>query len=210
MIGSTLRALGTEMTVAELVKRGAEYADLEALPERVIGEIVGGDLYVSPRPAMPHGRAASALEIELGGPFDRGRGGPGGWWILFEPELRLGREVMVPDLAGWRRERLSRIPATPAMTLAPDWVCEVLSPSTERFDRVTKLPAYARAGVAHAWLLNPEARTLEVLRRSDLGWTLVATHGGDEVVRAEPFEAIELDLRFLWGEVPAPAGAEGP
>ncbi len=112
MARSTLRVLGSEMTVAvaELVKRGADYGDLEAPPDRVVGEIVGGDLWASPRPGIPHGRAVSALEIELGGPFDRGRGGPGGWWILFEPELHLGRDVMVPDLAGWRRERLARIP----------------------------------------------------------------------------------------------------
>ena len=152
------------------------------------------------RPAVPHVLAHSALNSELGAPFHFGRGGPGGWWILVEPELHLAEDTLVPDLAGWRRERLATLPDAPAITLAPDWVCEILSPSTERLDRVRKLPAYARHGVVHAWLINPAARTLEVYRREGTSWVLVASHADDALVRAEPFDAIELDLLRLWGE----------
>lgn len=134
------------------------------------------------------------------GPFDDGRGGPGGWWIVDEPELHFGEDVLVPDLAGWRRERLPEWPKAAFVNLAPDWVCEVLSPSTERLDRARKLPVYARESVGHVWLVNPAARTLEVYRRDKEGWLLLATHATDAIVRAEPFEAIELDLLKLWGE----------
>ncbi len=182
------------------VKRPATYEDLLQVPDNLVAEILDGELHTSPRPAIPHALATSALSTELGGPFQQGRGGPGGWWILYEPELHFGGDVLVPDLAGWRRERLPQVPATPAMELAPDWVCEVVSPSTERIDRAKKLAIYAREGVAHAWLVNPTVRTLEVLRRQGKGWLLLATHGGDAVVRAEPFEAVELDLLHLWGE----------
>ena len=119
---------------------------------------------------------------------------------MFEPELRLVGDTLVPDLAGWRREKLPSVPDTPAVPLAPDWVCEILSPSTERIDRVKKLPAYARHGVVHAWLINPATRTLEVFRREGTSWVLVATHADDAIVRAEPFDAIEIDLLHLWGE----------
>lgn len=186
-------------------QRPVDYRDIVRLPEHVVGEIVDGQLYVSPRPAMAHALAASSLNVELGGSFRQA--GPGGWWILHEPELHFGRDVVVPDLAGWRRERLPSVPQTPFMTLAPDWICEVLSPSTERLDRARKLPLYARQGVMHAWLVNPLARTLEVLRRQGQRWMLRATHADDERVRAEPFEAVELDLLTLWGEVRLPPGA---
>lgn len=190
-------------TIMPIVKADATYEDLVALPENLVGEIVDGDLHVSPRPSARHSLATSELWGTLGGPFHRGAGGPGGWWILFELELHLGDDVVVPDLAGWRRERLPEVPDEPWLSLAPDWVCEVASPSTERIDRVQKLRVYARAGVGHAWLVNPTARTLEIYRRGEAGWTLVAAHGGDEVVRAEPFEAAELDLRALWSGTPA-------
>jgi Uma2 family endonuclease len=186
--------------MASPARKPATYDDLLALPDDKIGEIVDGELYASPRPAVPHVVAHSALNSELGTPFHFGRGGPGGWWILVEPELHLEDDTLVPDLAGWRRERLPRMPNSPAVTLAPDWVCEILSPSTERMDRAKKLPAYARHGVAHAWLLNPATRTLEVLRREGASWVLAATYADDAIVRAEPFAAIELDLLHLWGE----------
>lgn len=147
---------------------------------------------------MRHSLVTSELVGTLGSAFHRGAGGPGGWWILFGIELHLGDDVVVADVSGWRCERLPDVPDDPWMSLAPDWVCEVASPSTERIDRVNKLRIYARAGVVHAWLVNPAARTLEIFRRSDSAWTLVAVHGGDEVVRAEPFQAIELELRALW------------
>jgi len=142
------------------------------------------------------------LDRRLGPPFDDGIDGPGGWVILIEPELHLEGDVVVPDLAGWRRERMPEIPDVAFFTLAPDWVCEILSPSSERFDRGRKLRIYAREGVSHAWLVKPEAKTLEVMRRQGEQWLLAAVHEGDAVVRAEPFDAIELPLSPLWGDSP--------
>lgn len=179
----------------------ATYAELEALPPTKVGELVDGVLYVSPRPAPRHAVAASHLGVELGGPFDRGRNGPGGWLILDEPELQVGDEdVLVPDLAGWRRERMPSLPHGAAFTLVPDWVCEVLSPSTTSLDRAVKLPVYAREGVKGVWFVDPLARTLEVYRLEGPHYVLVATHAALDRVRAEPFEALELELSFLWSE----------
>lgn len=182
----------------ERARRDALYAQLEELPPNLVGEIVGGELYASPRPALPHTRAASRLGGELVGPFDRGRGGPGGWVILDEPELHLGQDVLVPDLAGWRRERMPKMPRTVGVSLAPDWLCEVLSPSTAALDRARKMAVYAREGVRHLWLVDPEPRTLEVYRLETGRWSLLATHVGEVTVRAEPFEALALELGALW------------
>lgn len=179
-------------------KAPATYADLEALPEHVVGEIVDGVLYASPRPAMPHALASSELQVSLGGPFGRGVGGPGGWLILTEPELHLGPHVVVPDLAGWRRERLPVLPDAPWLELAPDWVCEVLSPSTAYLDRRRKLPVYAQAGVPHVWLVDPLAQSLEVFALDGTTFRLAAVVGTDERARLPPFDAIELDLALLW------------
>jgi Uma2 family endonuclease len=178
----------------------ATYADLEALPGNVVGELIAGTLYASPQPAFPHVVAASHLGVELGGPFDRGRGGPGGWYILDEPELHFGEDVLVPDLAGWRRERMPQAPRTAATSLAPDWVCEVLSPSTMALDRAVKLPVYAREGVRHVWLVDPLARTLEHFRLEGERYVLLVTQSGLVRVRVEPFEAIELELAWLWDQ----------
>jgi len=180
--------------------RKATYADIEALPENVVGEILDGELIVMPRPASRHALASSSLGGRLVPPFQDGGGGPGGWWILDEPELHVADDILVPDLAGWRRERMPTFPDVKFFTLAPDWICEVVSPSTERHDRSRKLRIYAREGVSHAWLVNPELRTLEVLRREGDFWLIVAVHENDAIARAEPFEAIELDLLPLWGE----------
>ena len=181
-------------------RKPATYADLEALPANVVGELIDGELHVSPRPAIPHTVAASRLGGKLSGPFDEGSGGPGGWILLDEPELHFGEDALVPDLAGWRRERMPSPPRIAAVTLAPDWLCEVLSPSTAALDRGIKLPIYARQGVRHVWLMDPEARTLEVFRLEGARYVLLVTHTGSARVRAEPFEALELDLSFLWGE----------
>ena len=168
------------------------------MPPHVVGEIVDGELHVSPRPASPHARASSVLGGQLGGSFDWGGSGPGGWILLDEPELHLGPDVLVPDLAGWRRERMPELPRAAFFTLAPDWVCEVISPSTARLDRVRKLRAYARERVHHVWLIDPDARTLEVYRLEGEHYVLLAQHEDDERVRAEPFDAIELELAALW------------
>ena len=186
-------------------KKPATYQDIVDLPEHQVGEIVDGELYVSPRPAARHAKVSSILGMDLGSPFQRGRGGPGGWWIVDEPELHFGQDVLVPDLAGWRRERMPHIPDVPYFELAPDWVCEVLSPSTAKLDVVLKLPRYARAGVKHAWIVDPMNRLLEVFRQEHEQWVLVSTFGGDDKVRAEPFEAVELELADLWLEEPPPS-----
>ena len=183
----------------------ATYEDVLNAPEHKVAEILDGELILSPRPAPRHALAASRLGMILG-PYDDDPSGPGGWWILDEPELHFGDEVVVPDLAGWRRERLPAMPAEPYFTLPPDWVCEVLSSATARTDRVRKLPLYARAGVAHAWLVDPRVQTLEVLLLKDGQWTIVGVPGGSDVVRIEPFEAIELQLGRLWPD----ASAGGP
>jgi len=178
----------------------ATYEDLLAVPDHLVAEILDGELYTSPRPAPRHADASTGLGGALRGPFDRGRGGPGGWRILGEPELHLGRDVIVPDLAGWRRERMPQLPAEAHIAIAPDWVCEVLSPSTAAIDRVKKLTIYARESVSHVWLVDPLAQTLEVLRLDAGRWTLVGTWAGAESIRAEPFDALDLDLTLLWDD----------
>jgi Uma2 family endonuclease len=180
-------------------KRRATYADLERVSDHMVAEIVDGDLYATPRPSVAHTIATSGLASDLGGPFDRGRGGPGGWWILAEPELHLGDDIVVPDLAGWRRTRLPELPGGAFLAVAPNWVCETVSPSTERLDRGKKLPIYARESVEHVWLVNPLAETLEAYRLEQGRWLLLNTHAGDVSARIEPFDAIELELWRLWG-----------
>jgi Uma2 family endonuclease len=149
------------------------------------------------------------LHGELSGPFDRGKNGPGGWIILVEPELHLGADIVAPDIAGWRRERMPAVPHAAYFTLPPDWICEVLSSrSTEARDRGEKLPVYARAAVRHAWPVSPQNRTLEVMRLHDGKWLLLGVHAEDERVRAEPFDALELELSALWADVaPPPPGS---
>jgi len=183
-------------------KKPVPYQAIVDLPESKVGEIIDGELVVSPRPASRHALGSSAMGVEIAGRFQMGRGGPGGWWIVDEPELHFtSGDVLVPDLAGWRRERMPEFPDAPFFTLAPDWVCEVLSPSTEKVDRTRKLRIYAQEGVDHVWLLNPGTRSLETLRREDRDkWLLLGTYCDDALVRAEPFEAAELDLLVLWGE----------
>lgn len=180
------------------------YAELEALPENLVGEIIDGELYAQPRPAAPHAVASSGLGADLLGPFQRGRGGPGGWWIIDEPELHFVRdtEVLVPDIAGWRRERMPRMPEDHRFEVVPDWVCEILSPSTARKDRVIKMPVYARFGVAYLWLLDPIARTLETFALDDGRWVVTGQFKDNEIVSIAPFEALNLELANLW--VPEP------
>jgi Uma2 family endonuclease len=180
------------------LKKGATYHDLREVPDHFIAEMFDGDLYASPRPGIPHSRAASVLGGKLGDPFDHGRGGPGGWLILDEPELHFGNDVLVPDLAAWRRERLPRLSDDAFLTLAPDWVCEVLSKSTEALDRGKKLRVYAREGVSHTWLVDPSRRTLEVLALESGAWSPLERYSGGAVMRAAPFDAIELELGALW------------
>lgn len=185
--------------------RRATYADLEAVPPNKVAEIINGVLRVSPRPAPRHAHASSRLTALLGRPFDLGKDGPGGWTILREPELHFGpadnEDDLVPNLAGWRVERMPRLPKKAYFSLAPDWICEVLSKNTEAIDRAEKMPIYAREGVRHVWLVHPIRRTFEAFSLGSEGlWKLVAVHQGAARVRAAPFEEIELELALLWPE----------
>ena len=192
-------------------KRAATYQDVLDAPEHMVAEIVDGELFLSPRPAAPHAVAYSQLGAQIitfFGGDGPGPIGPGGWLVLDEPELHLGPDIMVPDVAAWRRERLPRAPRAAFISLAPDWVCEVLSPSNTRLDRTRKMPAYARHGVGHAWLVDPLAQTLEVFRLESSRWVLLGTHAGDAPVAAEPFETVPLPAARWWADV-EPAEAVG-
>jgi Uma2 family endonuclease len=180
------------------VRRPATYQDVLDAPENMVAELVRGALHLHPRPAMPHARTSSVLGVEIGGPFDRGRGGPGGWWIIDEPELHLGDDVLVPDLAGWRRERMPSFPTGPWTHVAPDWVCEVLSPATRRLDLTDKRDIYGAAGVGHLWLVDPEDRTFEAFALREGAWVLIAALKDAEEVRVAPFDAVAFSLAALW------------
>ena len=176
----------------------ATYQDVLDAPAHRVAEIVDGTLYTHPRPAPPHAVASSRLGFDLGGPFDRGRGGPGGWWIIDEPELHLSEDILVPDLAGWRRERMVELPDAAYFTLAPDWVCEVLSASTRRLDLHEKRPVYAREGIGHLWLIDPVDRTLEAFELHEGQWLLIASAKDDDPISIRPFDAITFSLADLW------------
>lgn len=178
--------------------RPATYADIEALPPHVVGEIAFGVLHTHPRPTPRHSKATTELIGELRNPFGRGRGGPGGWLILVEPELHLGPHVIVPDIAAWRRERMPKLPDAAYIETPPDWVSEILSPSTARFDRTDKLSIYAAFGIPHVWLVDPISKTLEALALTGGKWLIAATFKDAEPVTAPPFEAHTFPLDVLW------------
>jgi Uma2 family endonuclease len=183
---------------APTVRQPATYQDVLDAPPNMVAELIRGALHLQPRPASPHALAASSLGDELMSPFQKGRGGPGGWWIIDEPELHLGEDVLVPDLAGWRRERMPSYPDAAFFTLAPDWVCEVLSPSTRRVDLTDKREVYGAAGVGHLWLVDPAARTLEAFGRNEGRWLLLGAVADDVDVKLPPFEAVGFPLGALW------------
>lgn len=182
-----------------LSRRAATYQDLLDAPENMVAELIDGDLYTWPRPAGPHADMSSVLGMLIGFPYRLGRGGPGGWWIVDEPELHLGEQVVVPDLAGWRRERMPRIPKDHRFVISPDWVCEVTSPSTVRVDRGKKMDIYAEHDVAWLWIIDPIARLFEVFTLEGKRWSRVHTYSGNDVVRADPFPEAEIDLASIWG-----------
>jgi Uma2 family endonuclease len=184
--------------VSTPAERIATYEDLCRVSPHLIAQIVHGHLVTLPRPAPKHALATSSLGDELIGPFQKGRGGPGGWWILDEPELHLGADILVPDLAGWRRVRMPTLPETAYFEWAPDWVCEVLSPSTAQLDRIDKLPIYAAYGVNHVWLVDPDAQILEVFALREGHWVLDCAYKAAEQVTAPPFEAVSFNLGVLW------------
>jgi Uma2 family endonuclease len=198
------------MAVAYDLVRPATYEDLEALPPGVKGEIIDGTLYTQTRPRARHANVGGALFSDVYGPFQRRRnGGPGGWWILPEPGIeRLPRSPeFAPDIAGWRRARMPHLPPNnEPIRLVPDWICEILSPSTRRYDLEVKRPFYASIGVNHLWYVDVETRTLTVSRLQDGRWLELAVHAEDSKIGAEPFEAVELDMAAWWDD----GGAEQP
>ncbi|MDX9720053.1 MAG: Uma2 family endonuclease [Myxococcota bacterium] len=176
----------------------ATYQDVLDAPKHLVAELIGGELYTSPRPAMPHALTSSDLTIDLGAPFRRGRGGPGGWWIVAEPELHLGDEVLVPDVAAWRRERMPERPSGAFVSLVPDWVCEIASPSTRSFDRLRKMPVYLRHGLGFLWLVEPLERFLDAFVREGERWVLLGTWSAETEARIPPFDAVPLDVTGWW------------
>lgn len=184
--------------MADAAKKRATYADLEAVPSHLVAEIIDGTLYTHPRPSPRHGATANSLGDELTGPFQKGRGGPGGWVFFVEPEIEFGKDLLVPDIAGWRRERLKDYPEKNYFTTVPDWVCEILSGSTEKRDRTLKMRIYGDAGVPHLWLIDPRLQILEAYENRDQRWTKTGDWNSDDEVRAPPFDAISFSLADLW------------
>ncbi len=192
--------------MADHAYRRATYADLEAVPPHLVAEIIGGELVTHPRPAPRHAGASAELTTELVNPYGRGRGGPGGWIFLVEPELHLGADVVVPDLAGWRRERLPVEPEAAYVDVAPDWLCEISSPSTRDYDRGPKRRIYADAGVSHLWLLDPRAKLLEAFALTQGKWLLLGTFQAEDAVSVAPFDAVSFPLTNLFPfDAPPPA-----
>ncbi len=185
-------------------RKPATYEDLKAVPEHMMAQIIDGDLIVMPRPAAGHAKVTSEVGYELIGPFGRGKGGPGGWLIFDEPELHLAADILVPDLGAWRREP-AVLPATmPFFTVVPDWICEVLSPSTAVIDRVKKARIYAREGVHWKWTIDPIGKTLEADELRDGSWVSLGSWGPGEKPRVQPFDAIELELDAWWDLIAPP------
>ncbi|MCY4326116.1 MAG: Uma2 family endonuclease [Rhodobacteraceae bacterium] len=185
---------------AQAEERTATYQDVLDAPPRRVAEVLAGTLYTQPRPASHHARASSGLGAKIGTPFDYGDSGPGGWWIIDEPELHLRMDIVVPDLAGWRRTTMPTYPDVAYFEIVPDWICEVLSPSTRRIDLSEKRTIYAREGVVHLWFVDPDTRTLEVFRLHKGQWLLLATLTGSAPVSQPPFEAISFPLDALWAD----------
>lgn len=195
--------------MSQPVKR-ATYADLEAVPPHLVAEIIDGELLTHPRPSPRHGVASSALGARLMDFFQFDGGRPGGWIFIDEPELHLGPHVVVPDIAGWRRERLPSYPETNYFTISPDWVCEVLSASTEKRDRTVKMRIYAEAQVPYFWLIDPRLQILEAFELAEGRWLKIGAWNSDDEVRARPFDAATISLADLWPLDPPLGFAENP
>ena len=202
--------MNTQRRVSRQPHRRASYQDVLDAPPNMVAEVIGGTLHMQPRPAMRHAWASSGMGAKISPPFNYGDGGPGGWWIVFEPELHLGEDIVVPDLAGWRRETMPDYPDAAYCTIAPDWVCEVLSPSTRRIDLGDKREIYAREGVSHLWFVEPNAKTLEAFEIRDGQWVLLATLADDDPVSLPPFDAITFPLDALWPDAPASSDPGAP
>ncbi len=187
--------------MSEPAKKNRTYEDLHAIPENMLGEIINGKLVVTPRPGRKHGYVATTLIEQVGPAYHGGRGGPGGWIFIVEPEIILGKHIMVPDVAGWKSGRFPREEETNPISAVPDWVCEILSsPKGELCDRSEKMPIYARYGIPHAWLINPTIQSLEAYRLEHGRWSTLGVFGERQRAPIEPFAEIELDLGEFWLE----------
>lgn len=182
--------------MAKTANRPATYEYLLRVPEHLVAEIIEGELHTSPRPRSRHARTAGKIYAIVSRAFEDGDGGPGGWWIVPEPEVIFGSDRLVPDIAGWRRENIPEFPDVAAWTVIPDWTCEVLSTGTAQLDRMHKLPIYARHGVEYTWIVDPLQRTIEVFHLESGRWSLLNVSGGNDAAPIEPFEAIEIPT--LW------------
>jgi len=196
------------MVIPHQTVKPATYQDVLDAPPHKVAEVIQGVLHMHPRPAARHAWASSRLGGSLDDPFNTGNGGPGGWWIVFEPELHLGEDILVPDLAGWRRETMPVYPDTAFFDVSPDWVCEVLSPSTRHIDLTAKRDVYAREGVSHLWFVDPDIRTLEAFALNNGQWTLIVSLGNEEDVSVPPFDAITFSLGALWPDTESGKNAE--
>jgi Uma2 family endonuclease len=184
--------------MADIALKRATYQDILDPPEGMVGEIISGALYAQPRPRIAHARAAMKLASKLAGPFDTDDEGPGGWIFLAGPELHLGDDILVPDMAGWKRERYPEIANDAYLAVAPDWVSEILSPSTAQTDRALKADLHARQGVSWMWLIDPELKTLEASRNHQGKWLKLAVLKEGDEVKVEPFDAAPFKLDALW------------
>jgi Uma2 family endonuclease len=217
-----LRLATLDFVTAAPKKKLATYEDLLALPDGVKAELIDGEIIIHsssdprvaalPAPLPEHSRVQGGLRRFLGGPFDDddGFGGVGGWWILAEVEIRLGGQIVRPDVAGWRRERLASPWGLRPIEIIPDWICEVVSPSNASHDRVTKKHLYAKHGIAHYWIADTEEVTLETFTLHDAVWTASGAFTRGGVARIEPFEAIELDVGRLFPPPAPPPPAPPP
>jgi len=178
----------------------ATYRDIENTPPGVIAEIIDGELYMQARPTNLHAEAVAGLSELLRPPFQRGRGGPGGWWIHAESQISFEDRdwrTLVPDIAGWRKERVPRLPEK-YFEVRPDWVCEVISPSTRFVDRNLKAKVYAEEAIPYFWIIDPAHRTLECYENVEGVWVERTKIEGTGSVAAPPFDAVPFDLADLW------------
>lgn len=186
--------------MTEPARKRATYDDLYTIPKNMVGEIIDGDIVASPRPSRKHGYSASIIGNELGPPYNMGRGGPGGWIIIGEPEISFGDNILVPDLAGWKKERFPESEDHNWISISPDWVCEIISQGSIRIDRVEKMGIYVQHMVSYFWIIDPSNKTFEALKNEAGRWLIIGTYAEDDKVRAEPFQEIEIDLNCLWLE----------
>ena len=197
------------MSTTKPSPRAPTLADIDALPPGIVGEIIEGVLYTTTKPRIRHQRTTRTIGGRIGDPFDHGRGGPGGWWIVTEPGIELPNTPEIsPDVVGWRRERMPELPVDEPIRVVPDWVCEILSPTTRRHDMLRKQPYYAKVGVPFMWLVDIEARVLTVYRLESSDWRMIGTYCDESEARIEPFDAVALELGDWWP--PAPANGEAP